>query len=57
MSAELLGKTVGGLRFIHKYINHGKSAVVFMAQRSGQEAALKIFDPEIVEAEMVATSS
>jgi serine/threonine-protein kinase RIO1 len=48
MSAELLGKTVGGW-LIQKYINHGKSAVVFLAQRSGQEAALKIFDPEIVE--------
>jgi serine/threonine protein kinase len=48
MSAELLGKTVGGW-LIKEYINHGKSAVVFLAQRSSQEAALKIFDPEIVE--------
>jgi serine/threonine protein kinase len=48
MSAELLGRTVGGW-LIQKYINHGKSAVVFLAERSGQESALKIFDAEIVE--------
>lgn len=48
MSAELVGKTVGGWN-IKSYINHGKSAVVFLAERSGTTAALKIFDPEIVE--------
>ena len=48
MSAELLGKTVGGW-LLQKYINHGKSAVVFLAQRSGKESAPKIFDPEIVQ--------
>lgn len=48
MAAELVGETVGGW-CIQKYINHGKSAVVFLAERSGQMAALKIFDPEIVE--------
>ncbi|HEX7289311.1 MAG TPA: serine/threonine-protein kinase [Candidatus Angelobacter sp.] len=48
MTRELAGKTVGGW-FIKNYINHGKSAVVFLAERGGQEAALKVFDPEIVE--------
>jgi serine/threonine protein kinase len=48
MAVELEGKTVGGWR-IQQYINHGKSAVVFLAERSGQTAAVKIFDPEIVE--------
>ncbi len=48
ISAALLGNAVGGWR-IAKYINHGKSAVVFLAERSGRESALKIFDPEIVK--------
>ena len=48
MSAELVGKSVGGWH-IQKYINHGKSAAVLLAERADQTAALKIFDPEIVE--------
>src|SRR5262249_37310977 len=48
MSRDLAGKTFGGWR-IEKYLNHGKSAVVFLAEKSGQIAALKIFDPEIVD--------
>jgi serine/threonine protein kinase len=48
MSAALIGKTVGGW-LIEKYINHGKSAVVFQAHRSGQDSALKIFNPAIVQ--------
>ena len=47
ISATLLGKTIGGWSIV-SYINHGKSAVVFRALRSGQESALKILDPEIV---------
>src|SRR5439155_4719582 len=48
MSAALLGKTIGGW-LIQKYINHGKSAVIFLGQRAGEQSAVKVFDPEIVE--------
>lgn len=47
MAKSLVGQSVGGWR-IEKTINHGKSAVVFLAERNGQQAALKILDPEIV---------
>jgi serine/threonine protein kinase len=46
--AELLGKCVGGWQ-IHSRLGSGKSAVVFSASREGQEAALKVFDPDLVE--------
>jgi serine/threonine protein kinase len=48
MATNLMGKMVGGWT-IKSYINHGKSAVVFLAERAGTSAALKIFDPEIIE--------
>lgn len=48
MTGELVGKTVAGW-LVQEYLNHGKSAAVFLAERSGQKAALKIFDPEILE--------
>jgi eukaryotic-like serine/threonine-protein kinase len=48
MSQELRGKRVGGW-LIRRYINAGKSAVVFEGERDGQQCALKIFDPELVE--------
>lgn len=48
MSAALVGKTIGGW-LVQKYINHGKSAVIFLARRGDQDAALKIFDREIVQ--------
>jgi eukaryotic-like serine/threonine-protein kinase len=48
MSAALVGKSIGGW-VVQKYINHGKSAVIFFAKRGDQEAALKIFDREIVQ--------
>ncbi len=48
MSAALLGKTIGGW-LIQKYINHGKSAVIFLGQRAGEQSAVKVFDSEIVE--------
>jgi hypothetical protein len=48
MSAQLIGKTVGGWA-IRRRVNFGKSAVVFEASQGGRNAALKVFDPEIVE--------
>lgn len=48
MSRDLLGKSVGGW-VIKTFVNHGKSAVVFEAEKGGLRAALKIFDPEIVD--------
>ncbi len=48
LSARLLGQTIGGW-LVEKYIGHGKSAVVFLASKDGQPAALKVFDPEIVD--------
>ena len=48
LTAELLGQTVGGW-FVEKDINYGKSAVVFLASKDTQKAALKVFDPEIVD--------
>ena len=48
LSAELLGQTIGGW-LVEKYTNHGKSAVVFLASKGAQRAALKVFDPEIVD--------
>lgn len=48
LSAKLLGQTVGGW-LVEKYINHGKSAVVFLASKDALRAALKVFDPEIVD--------
>lgn len=42
------GKSVGGWK-IQKFINHGKSAVVFLAEKDGGQAALKVFEPEIVD--------
>lgn len=47
LKAELCGKSVGGW-VVEEYINHGKSAAVFRAIKGGQIAALKVFDPELV---------
>ncbi len=47
LTADLLGQTVGGW-LLEKYINHGKSAVVFLASKDAQSAALKVFDPGTV---------
>ena len=46
--AELLNKHVGGWE-IHDRLGAGKSAVVFSASKEGATAALKVFDPELVE--------
>lgn len=48
LSTKLIGLTVGGW-LVKNLIGHGKSAVVFLASKDGQEAALKVFDPEIVD--------
>src|SRR3989337_1659503 len=48
LSAKLIGQTVGGW-LVEEYINHGKSAVVLLASKDGQKAALKVFDPEVVK--------
>lgn len=45
---ELVGQSVAGWT-VQEYINFGKSAVVFKAQKGGQFAAIKFFDPEIVD--------
>lgn len=45
---ELEGKTVGGWS-IDKFIDNGKSAVVFRASRGDVTGALKVFHPELVE--------
>lgn len=48
LKADLLGKPVGGWS-VEEYINHGKSAAVFKAVKGSQMAALKVFDPELVD--------
>lgn len=48
MSAELPGIRVSGW-LIKRFVNAGKSAAVFEGEKDGQRAALKIFDPELVQ--------
>ena len=48
ISQELIGQRVGGWN-IHREVGSGKSAVVFEGEKDGKQAALKIFDPELVE--------
>ncbi len=48
IAGELQGKEVGGWTVLD-YINNGKSALVVKASRKGEDAALKIFDPDLVE--------
>jgi serine/threonine protein kinase len=48
MCAKLQGRIIGGWS-VEKYINHGKSAVVLHASQGVQKAAIKIFDPEIID--------
>lgn len=47
MSREIVGSDVGGWRAV-EYRGAGKSALVLRAHRGGQEAALKVFDPDLV---------
>jgi serine/threonine protein kinase len=48
IETELLGREVSGWKIVAR-INSGKSAVVFKAVRDTETAALKVFDPEMVE--------
>lgn len=48
MYRELHGQIVGGWT-IQRYLGSGKSAVVFEGEKDGKQAALKVFDPELVE--------
>ncbi len=48
IATELKGEKVGGWTVLD-YVNNGKSAVVVRATRNGEEAALKIFDRDLVE--------
>ena len=48
IAEELKGKCVGGWKII-EYVNNGKSAVILKATRNEETAALKIFDPDLVE--------
>jgi len=49
MAKELAGKAVSGWR-VRQLIDNGKSALVLEAERDGQLAALKVYDPELVDA-------
>lgn len=48
MSAELVGKEVGGWKAT-ELLGAGKSALVMKAERAGTQAALKVFDPDLVK--------
>jgi serine/threonine protein kinase len=48
MTEELKGQTIGGW-LVKDYKGFGKSAVVFLASKGEQKAALKVFDPEVVD--------
>ncbi|QDT43488.1 Serine/threonine-protein kinase PknJ [Gimesia alba] len=48
MKEELTGTSVGGWSII-SYVGAGKSALVFLAENEARRAALKIFDPELVQ--------
>lgn len=48
ISEKLKGRHIGGW-FIGQYLGSGKSAVVFEGEKDNQKAALKVFDPELVE--------
>ena len=48
MTQELAGTAVGGWT-VGKYLGNGASGLVVRAEKDGQQGALKIIDPEIVE--------
>jgi serine/threonine protein kinase len=48
MRSELIGKEVGGWKATES-LGEGKSALVLKAERGGTEAALKVFDPDLVQ--------
>lgn len=47
-NALLAGGPVGGYE-LTKYISHGKSAVIMQARRGGEDVAIKVFHPELIE--------
>lgn len=48
MSSVLMGKEVGGWKAI-EFLGAGKSALVLKAERNGTQAALKVFDPDLIK--------
>jgi eukaryotic-like serine/threonine-protein kinase len=48
MTAELVGREVGGWKAT-EFLGAGKSALVLKAERNGKEAALKLFDPDLIK--------
>lgn len=48
MAGELAGRHVSGWT-VRELLGSGKSALVFRAEKGGQDAALKVFDPELIE--------
>ena|ERR1700730_14732051 len=48
IETELRGRDIGGWTIAAR-VNNGKSAVIFKATRENETAAIKIFDPEMVE--------
>ena len=48
MRDEIVGTEVGGWRAI-EFLGAGKSALVLKAEKAGQLAALKIFDPDLIK--------
>lgn len=49
MAAALVGKSMQGWALDNFTGAYGKSALVFRATKHGQTAALKVFDPELIE--------
>ncbi len=47
MEEELLGTQIGRWTF-DRVLGHGKSAIVFLESSIGQQAAVKVFDREMV---------
>ena len=48
LTEELVGKSVGGWHVI-AFAGAGKSAIVFKAKRGDSVAAIKVFDPELID--------
>jgi serine/threonine protein kinase len=48
MTGEIVGSAVAGWQAL-EFLGAGKSALVLKAQKDGQFAALKIFDPDLIE--------
>lgn len=48
MKNELVGSQIGGWKAL-SFLGAGKSAIVLKAEKAGQTAALKIFDPDLIE--------